>query len=84
LQNNKVLFPLPAKFGKLNKWQMGQLRRFDAALAGLPEPEPQADDECFVGSAYVKKRYQASIMWIHRRIAETRAAQQAEQVAANG
>jgi hypothetical protein len=72
--------------GDRNFWRKRQLREYEAALAGLQTSEAQPDDDEFVNSAYVKKRYGGvSDMWIHRRLAKKSkpATDQAEREAAN-
>ena len=55
MQNDPV-FPAPFKISGRNYWRLGDLRRYEAELAGIVH-EPQPDDENFVQTNVVKKRY---------------------------
>lgn len=62
--------PLPPAFkeGNRNFWTKGAIRRYCAQIAGLPEPQSQADDDHLVTSRGVREMLGGvSHMWLYRR-----------------
>jgi len=68
----KPSFPNPILFSRERRWRLSELLAYEAAAAGLPEPDPlNPEDEIYLTSAQIRKRYGGvSDMWIWRRLAE--------------
>ena len=69
----KPVFPAPAYFGRQRAWKLSALLAYEAALDGLPAPDPLPPErEKFFTAAMVRSRYGVSDMWLHRREVERR------------
>jgi len=65
----KVPFPRPLIINGRQYWQTGAIRRWCAAKAGDPPPEPRADDENLITTKEVRVRLgNVSAMWIYRKL----------------
>jgi hypothetical protein len=65
-------FPAPEYFGKRRRWRLSSLIAYESALAGMLPPELlDAAEEQYLTAAQVRKRYQVSDMWLHRRRSES-------------
>ena len=61
-------FPAPSQVAGRNYWTKGDIRKWRAHVAGLPQPAPQPDDENWLTSKQVKAFFGGvSDMWLHRR-----------------
>jgi hypothetical protein len=66
----KSLLPLPdpTMIAGRRYWPKGQIRRWVAAIADKPEPNPQPDDETLVNARQLRDLFGGvSDMWIYRR-----------------
>jgi hypothetical protein len=61
-------FPKPLVVNGRHYYSRGELRRWRAAAAGEPTPEPRADDEFWMTSRAAREFLGGvSTMWLHRR-----------------
>jgi hypothetical protein len=68
MPNPSVPFPTPKDIAGRNFWVKGDVRRWRAEVSGLPEPDPQPDDEHYLTSKQVKEMFGGvSDMWLWRR-----------------
>ena len=69
MPNPNILFPAPVKIAGRNFWPKGEVRRWRAQVAGLPDPAPQSDDENWLTSSQVREFFGGvSHMWLCRRM----------------
>jgi hypothetical protein len=67
----KPNFPNPVIFRRQRHWRLSELLAYEAAVAGLPKPDPlNPEDERYLTSGQIRQRYGVSDMWIWRRLAE--------------
>jgi len=63
-----IPLPEPANVAGRNYWTKGDVRRWRAKIAGLPEPAPQSDDENWLTQPQLRAFLGGvSDMWIWRR-----------------
>jgi hypothetical protein len=67
-------FPAPFMVHGVRFWRRGDIRRYQAAVAGHPYIERESDDEWMQATEVRLALGGVSDMWIHRRLRETRAA----------
>lgn len=73
----QVDFPAPIKFGpRMTRWQLSKLEAFEARVCGERAPAPRApEEELYLSSKQVARRYDASVPTVWRWVAESKQAE---------